>query len=670
MSGTDLNATSSPLTVAALAVHARGWTPVLLVPKEKRPIESDWPQITYPNKKRLLEVLTRTGITADCGLGVRLGGGLADVDLDSPSSRRVAPLGLLPPTPARSGRSGSPMSHWWYRLTGPNAYDKHVDHLGAVLVELRASSGIQTAVPPTVHPSGQPYVWEGVGPWGGADGPAEVALADLRARVAMVAVVAMLADTWPREGSRHDAHVALAGALLRGAHHDRLWVDLVSDALRALAAATNDGEQRVQEAVPSTVRALDAGRPATGWTRLAEFVGAEVVPAAQRSAEIAAEAMGVRQVVTLDERSPKDDHLLAERVAWHRADRQARRLVDAEEDEADDGEDWAPVSLVDAERVPAPEVLRLPDGSCLARRGWVTLVHGQRGSAKTPLCYLAVVEQVKAGHAAVVVDYEMGRSGARSLLNDLGLSDDEIASGVYFAESPGAMTPVKRRRLADELERLGRRVTVVVIDSLTEAMAVVPGRLSDNDAQDVMAWFNSLPKWAAREFDAAVLVIDHSNLSDSERPSGSHKKREVPQAHVWVQAKTPFSRAHEDGYSNLSVQKDRSGDRVLGEVFARIRTRMGASFYLEAPDAPRTGLGTIEVPLDRQLDLADREDVMRDARSAGTEGQAKTKLTGDSAAGTQRRTIVNQLIREGVIVERRVGREKRCWAAEFAPDES
>ena len=90
------------------------------------------------------------------GLGVRLGDGLADVDLDDPVAREVAPWLLLPPPPAISGRASSPRSHWWYRLDADSGGQaKCVTHVrgdGATLIELRADRLHQTAVLPTRPP--------------------------------------------------------------------------------------------------------------------------------------------------------------------------------------------------------------------------------------------------------------------------------------------------------------------------------------------------------------------------------------------------------------------------------------------------------------------------------------------------------------------------------------
>ncbi|MDQ3422002.1 MAG: bifunctional DNA primase/polymerase [Actinomycetota bacterium] len=204
-----LNLPDSPLTVAAVETYRLGRTPLALVPGSKRPARDAWQRLAYRDET---DVVREFGaMIVGAGLGVRLGEGLADVDLDSATARRAAPL-LLPSTPMRSGRESAPASHWWFRLgDGAERYVKHIGPDSSAVVEVRATTGHQTAIPPTVHPSGELYRWEGE-PWQAA----EVSTAELLAGAASVALVAVLADAWPGGGSRHDAYLALVGGLLRG----------------------------------------------------------------------------------------------------------------------------------------------------------------------------------------------------------------------------------------------------------------------------------------------------------------------------------------------------------------------------------------------------------------------------------------------------------------------
>ena len=91
-------------------------------------------------------------------IGLLLGepsGGLVDVDHDVPETTKIA--GRFLSTTLTSGRESSPHSHWWYVAPGAKTV-RYKDVDGQVLVELR-STGCQTIVEPSLHPSGERVVW-------------------------------------------------------------------------------------------------------------------------------------------------------------------------------------------------------------------------------------------------------------------------------------------------------------------------------------------------------------------------------------------------------------------------------------------------------------------------------------------------------------------------------
>jgi hypothetical protein len=215
----------------ALAFARRGWSPLPIPDRQKRPAIKGWQNL------RISEADLGRYFNKPQNVGVLLGepsGGLVDVDLDCAEAIRLAPR-LLPPTGARFGRRSKPGSHHLYiaRHARTEQYREPTsDGTGAMLVELR-STGAQTVFPGSVHESGERVVFE-------ADGdPADVAGATLARRVRHLAAAALLA----RHGFCDDDAVALVDAWEPGADDGlpdhvaaqvREWLGLASASRRSV----------------------------------------------------------------------------------------------------------------------------------------------------------------------------------------------------------------------------------------------------------------------------------------------------------------------------------------------------------------------------------------------------------------------------------------------------
>jgi hypothetical protein len=252
------------------ALCDRGWCPVPIPLRTKRPVTPEWQHLRI-GRDEVSHVFP-----AVSNVGVLLGepsGGLLDIDLDSPEARILAPQ-FLPLTAARFGRASTPETHWLYRVeTGP-AIRQYRDPAAAskdgeraMLVECRWT-GAQTLVPPSVHPSGEAITWSEPGE------PAMVTMAELQQAISQLAAAALLARHWPGDGSRHAAAMALAGGLLRG----DMPVDRVTDFVRGVASAAGDPEleDRVRTVI-ATQQALQEGRNTTGWRSLTSLMDGRVV---------------------------------------------------------------------------------------------------------------------------------------------------------------------------------------------------------------------------------------------------------------------------------------------------------------------------------------------------------------------------------------------------------
>lgn len=127
-----------------------GYRVVPVVAREKGPRVSGWQRLTIDAGE------VERHFAEDSNLGVILGepsGWLIDVDLDCAEAVGLADK-HLPHTDAVTGRPGRPRSHRWYIAPGLTT-TREKDERGTI-AELR-STGAQTLVGPSVHPSGETY---------------------------------------------------------------------------------------------------------------------------------------------------------------------------------------------------------------------------------------------------------------------------------------------------------------------------------------------------------------------------------------------------------------------------------------------------------------------------------------------------------------------------------
>lgn len=259
----------SQTAVAARCYIERGWFPVPLPPRAKRPLIDGWQEL------RLTLADVPKYFSNGANLGINLGASdLADVDLDCAEVLTLAPA-FLPATGLVFGRWSSPRSHWIYasqgfrHVTFKDPLRDKSDDERVMIVELRAGNH-QTVFPPSRHPSGEFIEWA-------EDGDAAIVAPDeLGARVARLAAAALLVRYWP-PGARHEASLALAGGLLRSGWPE----DATTHFIQAIARAAGDEEweDRVR-AVGDTAAARAAAKPTTGWPTLREIIEESIVATA------------------------------------------------------------------------------------------------------------------------------------------------------------------------------------------------------------------------------------------------------------------------------------------------------------------------------------------------------------------------------------------------------
>jgi hypothetical protein len=219
--------------------------------------------------------------------------------------------------------------------------------------------------------------------------------------------------------------------------------------------------------------------------------------------------------------------------------------------------EFRPFSLVDlaalAEAgVPPPELLC----SGALYRGGVHSLAGPPDCGKSTLLYLWALQLLAQGETVMLVDEESGREQAVEKLVALGAEPRHLRNLAYV-EFPGrqwdAADLAGFRALLAEL-----RPALVGFDSASAFLA-----LADRDedrAPDVSAFYKGVLLAIAREFGAAVVVLDHvtKEAKGGRYARGSGAKLALVDVAIMVDPIRAFSRS-QAGLLKLTVTKDRRG---------------------------------------------------------------------------------------------------------------
>ena len=253
---------------AARWALGEGYCPIPIPRGEKNPGIPGW------QKLHVSEGEVDRKFAADGNVGLLLGEpskNLLDVDLDCLEALRLAD-DLLPKTDLVHGRLGKPRSHRFYTGEEAGATAQFKDPVTKeMLVELRSTGG-QTVIPPSTHPSGEHLQWERRGR------PAYVLVKDLRGYVGSVAAASLLVRYYPQK-NRHEFTLALVGFLLRRG----MTEESVDSTLLAVATAVGpdachpEDVAHIRSNVRDTAAALSEGRPTTGGRKLAEFMDPKII---------------------------------------------------------------------------------------------------------------------------------------------------------------------------------------------------------------------------------------------------------------------------------------------------------------------------------------------------------------------------------------------------------
>jgi hypothetical protein len=256
-----------PIAHVAEAYAKRGWKPVPVSRKTKRPIGKEW-------QKRPYHLKQFNGNAQNVGIQFgAVSSGLCDVDLDCIEAIGLAPE-FLPHTDAVFGRNSKPSSHMFYITDLFNTEKKAVrqfeDGHGQMVLELRTggnNKGAHSDVPPSMHTTGEMVEWVRDGE------PTKVDGEELKRAVLKLAVAVLLKRYYPAQGSRHEGALVIGGVLARAE-----WSkDEIEHLVRVVSQAADDEE--VEDRVTAAGSAVDRkanGEDIPGLPRLREKWGDDV----------------------------------------------------------------------------------------------------------------------------------------------------------------------------------------------------------------------------------------------------------------------------------------------------------------------------------------------------------------------------------------------------------
>ena len=220
--------------------------------------------------------------------------------------------------------------------------------------------------------------------------------------------------------------------------------------------------------------------------------------------------------------------------------------------------DLAELTLDGIER-PKPEIGTLGGQVPLFYRGKIHAIYGESEAGKTWLAYQAILEAVRDGHGALILDFEDTAQTAAMRFLTLQATPEELSRIAFIAPSSAITDAGAREALRAAIAAV--EPSIVFIDGTTEAMAI--HGLNPLDNVDIANFTRRLLRpLAGLEFRPAVVTSDHVVKSTESRGryaiGGIHKLNIIDGASYQLESVSPI-RPGAIGRSKVYVTKDRSG---------------------------------------------------------------------------------------------------------------
>lgn len=241
--------------------HDRGFRLVFYPTKRKGPIGNEWQK-----KAANIEDYTEgdnVGIVD--GIEITPGKFLVDIDFDAPGVEGLAKF-FLPDTQFAFGRETRKVTHAFYTTDKPPITKVFDDINGKRIIEFRGLSkdgdpGMQTMVPPSIHPSGEHLTLRSDGEIGHSP--------SIERLITLQAIAFLLLTQFGERGFGHDMRLAVCGFLLK----QGLDKDEVLKIGTAIAASTGNNVHDVETVLYSTASRIAQGEKVMGSSALEKSIG-------------------------------------------------------------------------------------------------------------------------------------------------------------------------------------------------------------------------------------------------------------------------------------------------------------------------------------------------------------------------------------------------------------
>ena len=269
--------------------------------------------------------------------------------------------------------------------------------------------------------------------------------------------------------------------------------------------------------------------------------------------------------------------------------------ADEDDEPSEDLHGWEPTDISDVLAAdytpPRPTILKRADGSALLYAGRMNAIYGESGSGKSWVAMVGCAQELNAGRSVIYIDLEDHVGSVIARMMSLGADKTALIERFTYISPLGAW----KRNVSEFLvgRCLERDVSLVVIDSTGEAMALDGAKPNDDD--DTARWFRRVPRTLART-GAAVLLLDHMPKS-TDAPQGfaigsQRKRAAIDGASYRVDVGVAPARGIE-GHLRLITAKDRGGTYQHGHKAADIDiidTPTGTTVTIKPPG---NGLPTV-----------------------------------------------------------------------------